>query len=175
MKKVLVIAMLVVMVVSTLAGCGAADTKTGVGSVISIAKSKSATADAAGAGQADVVMAAVTVDKDGKILKVSIDTAQVKIPFDATGTVTADLTAELKTKKELGDAYGMKKNSEIEKEWYEQIASLEAWMIGKTAAQVKAMKVSEDGNTTETDLVSSVTISVGDYIEAVDEAITNAK
>ncbi|MHB8963941.1 MAG: hypothetical protein ACYC5K_12405 [Saccharofermentanales bacterium] len=175
MKKVLVIAMLVVMVVSTLAGCSAADTKTGVGSVISIAKSKSATAEAAGQGQADVVIAAVTVDKDGKILKVSIDTAQVKIPFDATGTVTADLTAELKTKKELGDAYGMKGNSGIQKEWYEQIASLEAWMIGKTVAEVKAIELNADGDVTEADLVSSVTISVGDYLKVVEEAVNNAK
>ena len=181
MKKVLVIAMLMVMVVSALAGCNAAaETKTGIGSVISIAKSKSATADAAGNAQADVIMAAVSIDKDGKILSVSIDNAQVKIAFDAAGQVTADLAAELKTKVELGNDYGMKKASSIEKEWFEQIAALEAWMVGKTIAEVKAMKTYEKDAShpavpDEADLKTSVTISVEGYVAAVEEAIANAK
>ncbi len=176
MKKVLAIVMLAVLGVFTLAGCGStADVKTGLGTVISIAKSASATADAAGKAQADVVMAAVTVDKDGKILKVTIDTAQVAIPFDATGAITADLAKEYMTKVELGDDYGMKKASTIGKEWYEEIAALEAWMVGKTIEQVKAIGVNADGEVTEADLISSVTVSVGDYIKAVEKAVTNAK
>ena len=49
---------------------GGAAVKTGLGSVISIAKSTSATADAEALAQADIVSAAVTLDADGKILNV---------------------------------------------------------------------------------------------------------
>lgn len=176
MKKILALTLVAVL----LAGCGAASMKTGVGSVISIAKSADATAEKAGLAQADVVMAAVTFDSTGKIVGVDIDNAQVKINFDATGVLTTDKAAELKTKVELGDAYGMKKASGIGKEWYEQIADLEKWMVGKTVDQVKAMKVKKVDDShpavpDEADLTSKVTVSVADYQAAVAKALANAK
>jgi len=129
MKKVLALTLVAVL----LAGCGAAaSVKTGLGHTISVAKSKDAAADAEGLAQVDTVMAAVTVDSSKKILGVVIDTAQVIVNFDATGKITTDLNKEQQTKVELGDLYGMKKASSIGKEWYEQIADLEKWMIGKT-------------------------------------------
>lgn len=149
-------------------------TKTGLGHTVSLAKSKSAAADAEGLAQTDDTFAAVTLDENGKIVNVVIDTAQVKINVDAQGAVTTDATAALKTKVELGDEYGMKKNSGIGKEWYEQIAELSKWMIGKTMEEVKGIKVSDEGTTTEADLTSSVTIHVSDYITAVTKAIENA-
>lgn len=171
MKKVLALTLVAIL----LAGCGAATSvKTGLGHVVSIASSQDATAEAEGAAQVDTVMAAVSVDKSGKILGVSIDTAQVNVYFDATGKITSDLSSKPQTKVELGDSYGMKKKSGIGKEWYEEIADLEKWMVGKTVDQVKAMKLN-DGKTAEPDLSSKVTISVPDYIEAVSEAVANAK
>jgi predicted small lipoprotein YifL/predicted DNA-binding ribbon-helix-helix protein len=149
-------------------------TKTGLGNVNSIAKSTGATADAAGVAQTDDVMFAVTLDESGKIVGAVIDTAQVQIAVDATGAVTSDLSAELKSKVELGDAYGMKSASGIGKEWYEQAAALAQWMIGKTVDEVAAIKVSDEGTTTEADLTSSVTIHVGDYIKALQKAAANA-
>lgn len=169
----------VVLSMALLAGCsGGGAVKTGLGTVISIEKSKDATSEAAGNAQVDTVMAAVTVDGSGKIVSVTIDTAQTKIVFGADGKITTDKAGEFKTKVELGDGYGMKKNSGIGKEWYEQIADLEKWMVGKTIAQVKAMKVTEaDGSvhTAETDLTSKVTVDVSDYLAAVEEAVNNAK
>lgn len=168
MKKVLALTLVAVL----LAGCGAAaSVKTGLGHNISIAKSKDATAEAAGLAQVDTVMAAVTVDSANKILGVTIDTAQTKVNFDATGKLTTDLAAEQKTKVELGDAYGMKKASSIGREWYEQIAELEKWMVGKTVDKITAVK--EPAN--EADLKSKVTVSIGDYQAAVAEAVKNAK
>lgn len=170
----------IVLSMALLAGCsgGGGAVKTGLGTVISIEKSKDATAEADGAAQVDTVMAAVTVDGSGKIVKVTIDTAQTKVSFSADGKITADKAAELKTKVEAGNAYGMKKASSIGKEWYEQIADLEKWMVGKTIEQVKAMKVTEaDGSvhTAEADLTSKVTVDVSDYLAAVEEAVKNAK
>ena len=149
-------------------------TKLGLGHVISIAKSKDKGTDAEGKAvnalaQADVVIASVGFDADGKVVSVFIDVAQTRVAFDEALVVTADKTAEVKTKKDLGADYGMAKASGIGKEWFEQIAALEDWMVGKTVEEIKGMKMAE-GKSTEEDLVSSVTISVGDYIAAVEQA-----
>lgn len=176
MKKVLALTLVAVL----LAGCGATSVKTGLGHVISIKSSKDATAEAAGAAQVDTVMAAVTFDSAGKILGVEIDNAQVVVNFDTTGKVTSNLDEAPKTKVEKGDDYGMKKNSGIGREWYEQINALEEWMIGKTVDQVNAMKTtvkdeSHPAVPAESDLTSKVTISVQDYQAAVAEAIKNTR
>ena len=178
MRKLIPVLLLSVVL---LAGCGAKETtKTGLGQVVSIKKSVSATAEKPGAAQVDTVMAAVTVDSKGKITAVSIDSAQVKVAFDATGAITTDLKAPLATKKELGDKYPMKAASKIGKGWHEQIAELEKWMIGKTIDEVKAMKTKQvDASHPKVpdvpELTSKVTITVEDYIAAVEEAIKNAK
>ena len=149
--------------------------KTGLGSVISIAKSTSATADAAALAEADIVSAAVTLDADGKIVNVKIDMTQSKVNFDAKGQLTTDVASEVKTKVELGDEYGMKSASGIGKEWYEQIAALEDWMVGKSIDEVMALSITSEGTTDDPDLTSSVTIHVGDYLKAVQKAVANAK
>jgi len=190
MKKIIIISLALIMVLALVAGCGGGkvevvgDTQTGLGTVIKISSSTSATVKddepVNGRAQADVIMASVTIDEEGKIISVSIDTAQVRVAFDNEGQLVTDLNAELKTKVELGDDYGMKARSDIGKEWYEQIASLEQWMVGKTIAEVKAMKTFEKDPThlfvpDEADLKTSVTITVESYIKAVEKAVANAK
>lgn len=69
----------------------------------------------------------------------------------------------------------MVRASEIGKEWDEQIAALEEWMIGKTFDQIKAMGLQESGAPDEPDLVSSVTITVTDYLVALEEAYNRAR
>jgi uncharacterized OB-fold protein len=131
-------------------------------------------------GQVDVVIAAVVFDAEGRVAGVLIDTAQTRVNFDAEGLVTSDRAALYPTKKELGDDYGMIRASEIGVEWYEQIAALEAWMIGRTVAEIKAMQTKEvdaahPSVPDEPDLVSLVTITVQDYIYAVEEAFSKAR
>lgn len=151
--------------------------KTGLGIVTSIGKSKNAAADANGTAQVDSVIAAVTVDDSGKITKVVIDTAQTRIAFDAKGEISTDLTAPVLSKLEKGDDYGMKPASQIGKEWYEQITAFAEWTLGKTIDEVKALNVKkvDDAHTAVPDvpeLVSSVTITVGDYITAMEKAVS---
>jgi hypothetical protein len=186
MKKLLILGIAIAMIVTVLAGCsGTGATKTGLGVVTSIAKSTDASMDdegtpKAGLAQADVIMAAVSIDSQGRIVSVSIDSAQVRVNFDTNGIITTDINAALKTKTELGDDYGMKARAGAVAEWYEQIEALENWMLGKTLAQVKAMKTYEKDAThkfvpDEADLKTSVTITVEGYIDAVEKAINNAK
>jgi len=119
-------------------------------------------------------------DKDGKVVKSIIDNAQTKINFDNKGKVTSDLKAAPKTKVELKDAYGMVKASSIKKEWYQQAEALGKWMEGKSVADIKGMKTvkKDDAHPAVPDvaeLKSSVTVSVQDYVAAVEEASQKAK
>ena len=115
------------------------------------------------------------------ITAVSFDIAQNKIGFDAAGALTSELTGEHPTKKELGDAYGMKGATSIGKEWYEQAEALEAWCIGKTVEEVVSMPTYDkgDGHHTQVpddvDLKSGCTIDVGNFLQALQKAADNAK
>ena len=95
---------------------------------------------------------------------------QAKVAFDATGTITSDLTAEILTKNELGDAYNMKLYGGAIAEWNEQAASLAAYVTGKTADQVAGIAVSE-GKPTDADLATSVTIKIGDFQDLIAKAL----
>ncbi|MEA4883326.1 MAG: hypothetical protein VB144_06675 [Clostridia bacterium] len=148
--------------------------KLGLGHEISIAKSKAASA------QVDITMIATLFDKNGKVVRAIVDTAQTKVPFGKDGKVTADRNAEIKTKKELGDQYGMRKASSLKKEWHEQMAEFEKWMVGKTVQEIKALKVKQrDASHVAVpdvpELTSLVTITIEDYIAALSESYNNAK
>jgi uncharacterized protein YuzE len=180
MKRFLALFLCVLMAVSLFAGCNASSQtktgeamKTGLAVISSTAKSKDA-GDADGVGQVDSVAVAVTVDKDGKIVGCAIDTAQTKINFSKEGKITSDLTAEYKSKQELGADYGMAKASTIGKEWNEQANAFAAYVIGKTVEEVKAIKVNEEGVPSDADLAASVTVHIGDYVAAIEKAVANA-
>lgn len=154
--------------------------KTGLGVITGIGSSKDAAAETNGVGQVDSLIAAVTVDDSGKIVACSIDSAQTKVNFNASGELTSDLNAAIKSKAELGDDYGMKKASAIGREWYEQASAFAEWTIGKTIDEVKGLKTKkvDDNHTAVPDvpeLTSSVTVTVGDFIQAVEKAVANAK
>ncbi len=157
-----------------------AGVRVGMGFVSTRAESSAATAAQAGNARFDVTACALCIDADGKILGVKFDTLQADVGFDLAGALVGDLTGELETKKELGDAYNMKEASGIKKEWYEQIAALEDWMRGKTVDAVLGMKVTgTDAPRTdvpaEEDLKTSVTISVADQLRALRKAYADAQ
>ena len=152
--------------------------KLGLGQNISV-KGTAATADKNGAVQVDTNMVGVALDAEGKILWGKIDVAQQKIAFDATGVKAGDVDVRTKVEKE-GD-YGMAGASSIGKEYYEHVAALGEWMVGKTVAEVVAMETYDKGDGSHTavpaveELKASCTVTVGAYLEALDEAAKLAK
>lgn len=140
-----------------------------------ILKSKEATADADGLAQVDSTYAVITKDAAGKITGSYVDASQSKVNFDTKGAITSDLTVEVQTKQELGDAYGMKKASSIDKEWFEQSNAFSEYVKGKTIEEVKGIAIDEAGLAADADLVSSVTVHVAPFIEIVEKAEANAK
>ncbi len=90
--------------------------------------------------------------------------------FDNTGAITTDLTAAVQTKNQLGEAYGMGKYSPIGKEWNEQTASFCQYITGKTIDEVLGIAINQDTKPAEADLSSSVTISIGSFLELISQA-----
>ena len=158
--------------------------KVGLGHITSIGKSNDLGVDKNGkevlpVAQVDETIVAAAFDKDGKVTKVTIDVAQTKVNFDKELKLTSNKDEKVKTKVELGEEYGMKKASKIKKEWNEQIAELEKWMVGKTVDEIKAMKVKKrDENHPSVpdveELTSLVTISIENYIAGIEKAYKNA-
>ncbi len=160
--------------VSNAKDMGASTTdKLGLAVETNIAKSTDV-ADKDGLAQAYSTYVVTTTNADGVITSAMIDGSQANINFDATGKITSDLTAELKTKQELGEGYGMKKASTIGKEWNEQADAFAAYVTGKTAEEVKGMKISADGLADEEELKSSVTVHVTDFIKLIEASVNKA-
>ena len=165
MKKIIAIALLLCMVL--VMGAWTADGgeyKLGMGVVVSTNSSKTNNA------QVDATVAAVVVDKDGKIVACRIDCAQSKM--DVTdGEV--DTAKEFLSKVELKEDYNMVKFSDATLEWYQQAANFEQWAIGKTAEEILAEPTVLDGSHTvfvDEALHASVSISVSDIQQAVAKA-----
>ena len=121
----------------------AADAKAGVGMVAKVAynygkPSSEVSVDFGGAlvsngkiaaASLDAVVASFTISEDGS--EVSLNTAAKYFAVDGENVTW-------KSKKTLGDAYAMRNASPIKKEWFEQIAALETFAVGKTAAEIGA-------------------------------------
>ena len=124
--------------------------------------------------QADIHVATVMLDADGKIVKCVIDAIQVAAKVDANGAMITDITkATFQTKKELKEGYNMKGASPIGKEWYEQAIAFEGWCVGKTLDDIKNMGLN-DGYPTDKTLLAGCTIKVNAIQQAVIRAIEGA-
>ena len=151
--------------------------KTGLSVSVNIADSTSATADAAGAAKYDVTLAAVAVDDNGVIVSCVIDSIPATVNFDATGAITSDVNANVLTKNELGESYGMVAWGGAIAEWDKQVAAVAKYAEGKTVEQLKNGDIdmttgkAKDG----TDLKSSATIYLAGYVYAIEAAVNNAK
>jgi hypothetical protein len=150
------------------------EAKTGLAVITSLAKSTDA-GEKDGLAQVDSTIVAVTVDKDGKILKCIIDGVQSKINFDAKGQLVTPVDTLFQTKNELGDAYGMKAASGIGKEWFEQAGAFAKYVEGKTVEDIKGIDVDEERHPTGADLKASVTVSIGGFVDGIEKAVANAK
>ena len=120
---------------------------------------------------------ATVVLENGKIVACRIDTIQNKFKAGEEEITFSNL----KTKMELGDDYNMAKfghslvGNETVKEWYEQAKAFESWVVGKTGAEVAAMKLQTMENgyviADEADLLAAgCTISIEEFRDAVVKA-----
>ena len=95
---------------------------------------------------------ATVVYEDGKIVKVLLDGVR-----------------QGKSSKETRDDYGIKEISSIGKEWWEQVEFLEDW-IEKNG--IEKLELDTNGFATNADVVTSATIHVDGFKQAVENAIS---
>lgn len=178
MKKMIAVLLSIVLACTLLAGYGASAREEkqlmGLGVVASTASSVPATADGDGKLAASVTAAAVLLNSEGTILNCAIDQIQPEVTFDAQGKVTTPADTQFVSKMDLGADYGMKEASSIGKEWNEQAEAFAGYVTGKTIDEVKGIAVDESTVPTDADLSSSVTVSVGNFITAVEKAVEHS-
>lgn len=153
MKKILS-AVLAALLVLSLSACAFAATGVGSYTTGKVAEGKVSV---------DTYLCAVTLDETGKIVGASFDMVQASAGADV------EATFEPQSKRDLGDAYGMKAASPIGKEFYEQHEALAVWCVGKTLEEVVA---SYNG---DADLKAGCTVYIGGEIKALEDAVANAK
>ncbi|MBE6748600.1 MAG: hypothetical protein E7557_05125 [Ruminococcaceae bacterium] len=190
MKKILSLALVLVMVLSVaaLVGCtgdkepagndAAATLKFGLGVVSNFGEATDADGDTNGAGEFNTTAVAVLLDAEGKIAAIDLDTAQIKTAWTSAGKVIA--VEDLRTKYEKGTEYNMaafgKKHDGSEGkplEWNEQADVFMTTAKGKTLAEVKAL-MAEDGYAQGDLATAGCTIKVGDFMSALEKAVNSA-
>ena len=149
--------------------------KSGLAILTDISGSKNAEDGQNGLAVADSVVAALVLDKSGRIVDLKIDEAKTTIEFTKEGQLVTGLDTNFKSVKELGGEYGLKGASKIGKEWNEQVEAFESYAKGKTVEELKNISLKESGAPDDVDLNSSVTIKVDRFLEAVDKAAINSK
>ena len=182
MKKFLCLVLTIIMVFSLtcLVGCSdkkddtteTADTlKFGLGINAKLENISSADGDTVGNAKASITAAAVLLDKDGKIVKCTIDAMENNMGFTSEGKFVE--AGEYRTKYEQGNDYGMVAYAKAEKEWFEQIDALCALVEGKKIDEVKAL-VASDYKGTEDVINAGCTIYISDFVYAIENAVKNA-
>ena len=136
--------------------------------ITSAADSKNATAEEAGLAQAYCTVNVLTLNGD-VITGCYLDAVQANVNFDTAGVITGELSSNVASKNVLGDDYGMHAYSSIGADWHTQAASFCEYITGKTLAEASGIAVSE-GKAADADLVSSVTMGIGDFIELIAKA-----
>lgn len=160
MKKIIAISLVLVFALFAFASCGAkeADYTLGIGTAVTDTKAKL---------KVSFTSAAVVMDSEGKVVLCRIDAADATATLDDDGVVE---TAKVdKTKAEMGDAYNMVAYGGAKSEWYKQARFFEDYVVGKTQAEIEAIK------TGDADLVAGCTIDVADFVVAVTNAMKSDK
>lgn len=141
-----------------------------LGIVSDAASSSDASEDSDGVAFSTSTYGCYAADANGVITAALIDCTQAKVSIGADGSVV-NVPAEVITKKNLKEAYGMQPASGLaEGEWYQQIAAFEAYVAGMTVNEVAAIETTEsNGHTIAVDeaLLAGCTMSIADFIEAL--------
>lgn len=182
MKKIISIVLVLVLALSVVAlvGCNSKSEplKFGMGVVANLGDAKNADGDTNGSGELVTTAVAVLLDADNKIVAIDLDSAQIGAAWTSKGKAVE--TEDFATKYEKGADYGMaaygKKHDGSEgavKEWFEQADAFMATATGKTLDEVKAM-MGEDTYAIGDLATAGCTISVGDFVAALEKAVANA-
>lgn len=173
MRKLLSIVLCIVIIFSfvSLAGCGSNTLKFGVGTYAYRENVSDSLDGEDGKAETVVNIAAVLLDSKGRVVECAIDCIDYSLGFSANGKyIPVD---NVLSKYEQGDSYGMKANSGIKKEWYEQVDAFVELIKGKSITDIKAL-VAQDKKGNEDVINAGCTITVSEFVSAIERAVNNA-
>ena len=119
------------------------------------------------AGNEETKRAEATKKTDSGEIKAVVEMNDNKVT-----SVSIDETADGASKKEKKDDYGMKGNSSIQKEWYQQIAYLENYLVKNGSDD---LKYDDQGRAVNADVLSGCTISIEKYVDVYEDAKAKAE
>lgn len=119
--------------------------------------------------QVNITVAVATVDAEDRITSALWDEAEPALTVASDGMMEAP--DEVLSKLALGDSYGMRGASSLDKEWYEHSEGLCDYLKGKTPEEVQA--IPDDGS--QADLAALCTISITDLQKALLRALDSLK
>lgn len=119
------------------------------------------------AGNGETKSAEATKKTDSGEIKAVVEMKDNKVT-----SVSIDETADGASKKEKKDDYGMKGNSSIQKEWYQQIAYFENYLVKNGSDD---LKYDDQGRAVNADVLSGCTISIEKYVDVYEDAKAKAE
>ena len=174
MKKLICIVLSVLMLATAVAfvGCDKAPAtlKMGLGVYTATPTTADASEDKDGQGKVAITAAVITVDAEGKVVACQLDTADLTVKFTADGKAVAN--DGFKTKYEQGKDYNMVTYGGAAKEWFEQADAFEAFVVGKTLDEIKAL-VAEGNKGTDAVIGAGCTIMIHEFVGAIEKAFAN--
>ena len=174
MKKLICVLLSILMLATAVAfvGCDKAPEtlKMGLGVYTATPTTADAVDDKPGQGKVAITAAVITVDAEGKVAACQLDTADLTVKFTADGKAVAN--DGFKTKYEQGKDYNMVAYGGAAKEWFEQADAFEAFVIGKTLTEIKALVA--EGNKGNADVIGAgCTIMIHEFVGAIEKAFAN--
>ena len=98
--------------------------------------------------------------------------------MDVTGGAV-DTAKTFLTKRELGEDYNMVKYSDATLEWYQQAENFEAYCVGKTADEVRAIETTQNDDgysvTADETLYASCTMQITGMMAVLAQAADYAR
>lgn len=172
MKKLICVVLSILMLAAAFVGCekAPATLKMGLGVYTATPTTADASEDKDGQGKVAITAAVITVDAEGKVVACQLDTADLTVKFTADGKAVAN--DGFKTKYEQGKDYNMVTYGGAAKEWFEQADAFEAFVVGKTLDEIKAL-VAEGNKGNDAVIAAGCTIMIHEFVGAIDKAFAN--
>lgn len=133
--------------------------------VSTVRSTEDASAEAHGKNRIDTTFFAATVDPSDRITAAYSDCAEIEFSFDAAGTSDNGGKWVISTKRDAGDAYGMKTYGGADKEWYEQADVFDRACIGKTSKSLSLL-LGKDGYGNAELQTAGCTIVISEFVKA---------
>ena len=174
MKKLICMVLSVLMLATAVAFAGCekapATVKMGLGVYTATPTTTDASEDKEGQGKVAITAAVITVDAEGKVVACQLDTADLTVKFTLDGKAVAN--DGFKTKYEMGKDYNMVTYGGAAKEWFEQADAFEAFVVGKTLDEIKAL-VAEGNKGNDAVIAAGCTIMIHEFVGAIEKAFAN--